>query len=52
MRLAKDDQARRHYASALRILDDMKREEGNGQVLERTDLKAIHAECVRWSKAS
>jgi tetratricopeptide (TPR) repeat protein len=52
MRLAKDDQARRHYATAMRILDEMKREDGAGQVLERADLKAIYAECVRWSKAS
>ena len=52
MRVSKDGQARRHYASALRILDEMKREPGAEQVLERADLKTIYAECERWSKAT
>jgi tetratricopeptide (TPR) repeat protein/tRNA A-37 threonylcarbamoyl transferase component Bud32 len=52
MRLANDPQSRVHYASALRILDEMKREDGSGQLLERADLEAVHAECLRWSRAS
>ena len=52
MRVANDPQARRHYAAALGSLEDMKREEGGGQVLERADLKTIYAECQRWSKTS
>jgi hypothetical protein len=52
MRLAGDTQARRHYAAALQILEEMKREDGSGRLLERADLKAIHAECAKWSQAS
>ena len=51
MRLSGDRQARRHYATALQILDEMAREDGSQKLLERADLKAIHAECVKWSKA-
>ena len=51
MRLANDSDSRRHYALALRMLGEMKAEEGSQQVLDRSDLKALHAECVRWSKA-
>ncbi len=52
MRLAGDRQARRHYATALQLLDAMAREDGSQGMLERADLKAIHAECEKWSKAS
>jgi tetratricopeptide (TPR) repeat protein/tRNA A-37 threonylcarbamoyl transferase component Bud32 len=52
LRMANDAAARRHYAAALRILDDMAREDGSGRVLERADLKAVHAECTRWAKGS
>jgi hypothetical protein len=52
MRLTKDPQARRHYASSLQFIDEMRREEGSQTLLDRADLKAIHAECVRWSQAS
>ena len=50
MRLAGDAQARRHYTTALQLIEEMKREDGSQKLLERTDLKAIHAECVKWSK--
>ncbi len=52
MRLAGDPQARRHYASALQLIEEMTREDGSQKLLERTDLKAVHAECVQWSHAS
>jgi tetratricopeptide (TPR) repeat protein len=50
MRLGGDTQARRHYGTALRILQEMAQEDGSQHLLERADLKAIHAECVEWSK--
>jgi tetratricopeptide (TPR) repeat protein len=52
MRLGGDVQYRRHYATALQILEEMKREDGSQKLLERVDLKAIHAECVKWSRPS
>jgi eukaryotic-like serine/threonine-protein kinase len=52
LRAAKDPQARRHYATAQQLFDEMKRDDGNQKVLERADVKAIYAECVQWSKAS
>ena len=52
MRLAGDGQARRRYATVLRSLDEMRREKGNGDLLERAYLKAIHTEAERWSQAS
>jgi len=52
MRLTGDSQARRHYTTALQLLEAMKREDGNQKLLERADLKVIHAECVQRSKAS
>jgi eukaryotic-like serine/threonine-protein kinase len=50
MRLAGNAQARRHYTAALQLLEEMAREDGSQRLLERADLKAIHAECARWSK--
>ncbi len=44
--------ARRDYASALRLLEDLKSEEGNQDLLKRADLAVMHAECVQGSKAS
>jgi len=52
MRLTGDAQARRHYTTALQLLEAMKREDGNQTFLERADLKVIYAACVQWSKAS
>jgi hypothetical protein len=49
-RLAGDAQARRHYTAALQLLDEMAREDGSQKILERADLKAIRAECAKWSK--
>jgi ATP/maltotriose-dependent transcriptional regulator MalT len=50
MRLAGNTQGPKHYTAALQLLDEMAREDGSQKLLERADLKAIHAECVRWSK--
>jgi tetratricopeptide (TPR) repeat protein len=52
MRLTKNPQARRHYSAALQVLEQMKREDGNQKLLERADLRSIHAECIQWSKAA
>jgi eukaryotic-like serine/threonine-protein kinase len=52
MRQTMDPQARRHYASALQLLEEMKREDGNQRFLERADLKTIYADCVQWSKST
>jgi len=52
LRLGGDAQSRRHYAAALQILEEMKREDGSQNLLDRADLKSIHAECVKWSQAS
>jgi len=51
LRLANDSRARAEYSSALRLLEEIKGEDGNQQVLTRADLAAIHADCLRWSKA-
>jgi hypothetical protein len=50
MRLGGNAQARRHYAAALQLVEEMAREDGGQKLLERADLKAIHADCLRWSK--
>jgi hypothetical protein len=50
MRLAGDAQARRHYTTALQLLEEMAREDGSQKILERADLKGIHAECVARTK--
>jgi len=50
LRTSGDAEASREYASALRLLDQIKGEDGNQNVLKRADLAAIHAECERWSK--
>ena len=44
--------ARREYGSALRLLEELKGEEGNQNLLKRADLAAMHAECVRGAQAS
>ncbi len=48
---AKGDQlARREYLAALRLLEEVKNDGGNENVLKRADLAAMHAEAVKWSK--
>ena len=45
-------EARRDYAAALRLLEELKAEEGNQEILKRADLAAMHAECVKGSRPS
>jgi tetratricopeptide (TPR) repeat protein/tRNA A-37 threonylcarbamoyl transferase component Bud32 len=52
MRLAGDAQARRHYTTALQLIEDMAREDGSQKLLDRSDLKAIHADCTLRSKTT
>jgi hypothetical protein len=52
LRLAGDPQARKEFESTVRMIDALKREDGNDKLLTRADLKAIHAECIRLSKIS
>jgi len=50
LRLAADPRARSEYGRALQLLDQLKGEDGNQNILKRADLALIHAECTRWSK--
>jgi tetratricopeptide (TPR) repeat protein len=50
LRNGTDPGAPREYARVLRILDEIKTEDGSQQVLERVDMRAMHAECMRWAK--
>jgi serine/threonine protein kinase/tetratricopeptide (TPR) repeat protein len=45
-------EARADYASALRLLDEVKAEEGSQNVFSRTDLGPMREACARWSKAT
>jgi len=45
-------EARTDYASALRLLDEIKGEEGSQNVVTRADFGPMRDACVRWSKAS
>jgi tetratricopeptide (TPR) repeat protein len=47
-----DADARVDYTSALRLLEDIKREEGNQHVLMRADLSAMYEECLAKSKGT
>jgi hypothetical protein len=50
LRAAKDASARRSYQAAIRILDQIKAEEGNQDILKRADLGPLYADAVRWAK--
>jgi serine/threonine protein kinase/tetratricopeptide (TPR) repeat protein len=52
LRARGDAAARREYAATLRLLEEVKRDEGNEKVLERGDLAGIYAESTKWSKDS
>src|SRR5262245_59227458 len=43
-------EARTDYASALRLLDEIKGEEGSQSVFARADLGPMREACARWSK--
>jgi eukaryotic-like serine/threonine-protein kinase len=44
--------ARREYAAAVRMLEQVRNDTGNGKVLERADLAVIHAESVRGASGT
>lgn len=50
LRAKGDPAARRDYAAALRLLEEVKNDGGNENVLKRADLAAMHAESVKWSR--
>jgi serine/threonine protein kinase/tetratricopeptide (TPR) repeat protein len=50
LRLGADPQAGSEYGRALQLLDQIKGEDGNQNILKRADLALIHSECTRWSK--
>ena len=52
LRLANDRAARQHYATVVRILGELAREQGAGQLLQRADLKALYADSERWALRS
>jgi hypothetical protein len=51
LRTAGDAEARREYAAALRLLEEIKGEDGSQKVLTRSDLAPMYQECVERSKA-
>jgi hypothetical protein len=52
MRLANDQNATREYAQTLRILNDIKAEDGSQNVIKRADVGAMIAESEKRSKAA
>jgi serine/threonine protein kinase/tetratricopeptide (TPR) repeat protein len=50
LRLANDAEASRDYAAALRLLDEIKGEDGNQNVMKRADFAAMYSDCQRYSK--
>ena len=41
-----------HYHASLRLLDDIRKEVGNDQILKRSDFAAMSAEIKRWAASS
>ena len=52
LRQSANAEARTDYASALRLLDEIKGEDGSQNVLMRADVGPMREACVRWSKAT
>ena len=52
LRASGDPAARRDYGAALRLLEEVKGDGGNENVLKRADLAAMHAEAVKWAQPS
>jgi serine/threonine protein kinase/tetratricopeptide (TPR) repeat protein len=52
LRQAKDASAASEYAAALRVLNDLKSEDGNQNLLKRADLRAMYADCEKWSRGA
>jgi len=51
LRLSNDREASRDYGFALRLLDEIKGEDGNQNVMKRADLSSMYADCQRYSKS-
>ena len=49
LRLQGSRDARRDYAAALRLMDELGAEDGNQQLLKRPDVAALYAEAKRWA---
>jgi tetratricopeptide (TPR) repeat protein len=41
-----------HYREAIRLLEDIRKEPGAANVLQRGDLNAIHTDSTRWSQSN
>jgi hypothetical protein len=50
LRAAGDASARRAYQSALRLLEQIKNEDGNQDVLKRADFGAMYTQAAQWAK--
>jgi tetratricopeptide (TPR) repeat protein len=51
LRLQGSRDARRDYAAAVRLVDELRAEDGNQQLLKRSDVGVVYAEATRWAKA-
>jgi eukaryotic-like serine/threonine-protein kinase len=49
LRLQGSRDARRDYAAALRLMDELGAEDGNQQLLKRPDVAALYADARRWA---
>jgi tetratricopeptide (TPR) repeat protein len=52
LRARGDAAARAEYASTLRLLEQLRADDGNQDVLKRADLAVLYAEADKWSKVS
>ena len=52
LRAKGDPAARREYAAALRLLEEVKRDERERERAQARRSAAMHAECVKWSTAT
>ena len=50
LRAGKDPEARKEYAQALRLFDEIAREDGSQNVLKRADLGPMRAAADKWSR--
>jgi hypothetical protein len=50
LRAKNDPAARREYAAVVRVLEEVRRDTGNENVLKRADLAPIHDESVKGSR--
>jgi serine/threonine protein kinase/tetratricopeptide (TPR) repeat protein len=52
LRQSKDGAAQAEYATALRLFNDIKAEDGNANILKRADVGRVYDDCVKWSKGT